>query len=141
MSTESPIKDSYPWPISHPDFHSPKYAQHGFLIELRTRRPYALTEFAAAGAWMTPRTAWGSAVEPTSTQKLDASSEGREPGGLEAFFGLRRCPPGWAIRYIWMGRLPPLISKNAVQLRKEGMEPLGRLVLEWIRITLEERAA
>ncbi|CAJ1334774.1 unnamed protein product [Effrenium voratum] len=32
-------------------------------------RPYALTEFAAAGAWMTPRTAWGSAVEPTSTQK------------------------------------------------------------------------
>eukprot|EP00933_Yihiella_yeosuensis_P055621 TRINITY_DN5446_c0_g3_i1.p1 TRINITY_DN5446_c0_g3~~TRINITY_DN5446_c0_g3_i1.p1 ORF type:complete len:1148 (+),score=179.25 TRINITY_DN5446_c0_g3_i1:19-3462(+) len=33
------------------------------------RRPYAVTEYGAAGAWMVPLTPWGSPVEPTSSQK------------------------------------------------------------------------
>lgn len=32
-------------------------------------RPYAITEYGAAGAWMVPQTPWGAPVEPTSTQK------------------------------------------------------------------------
>jgi len=32
-------------------------------------RPYAVTEYGSAGAWMVPSTPWGSPVEPTSTQK------------------------------------------------------------------------
>ncbi|CAE7914455.1 unnamed protein product, partial [Symbiodinium necroappetens] len=32
-------------------------------------RPYAITEFGAAGAWMTPRSPWKAPMEPTSSQK------------------------------------------------------------------------
>eukprot|EP00440_Ansanella_granifera_P068673 gb/GFBE01074492.1/.p1 GENE.gb/GFBE01074492.1/~~gb/GFBE01074492.1/.p1 ORF type:complete len:1232 (+),score=158.31 gb/GFBE01074492.1/:1-3696(+) len=48
-------------------FHIPqKLASAGWT------RPYAVTEYGAAGAWMVPQTPWGASVEPTSTQKAMA---------------------------------------------------------------------
>jgi hypothetical protein len=34
-------------------------------------KPYVLTEFGPPGAWESPKTAWGAAIEPSSTAKAD----------------------------------------------------------------------
>ncbi len=45
-------------------------------------KPYILTEFGPAGAWETPKNAWGAAPEPTSTQKALAYRRAWDRGVL-----------------------------------------------------------
>ncbi|CAN5427234.1 glycoside hydrolase family 2 TIM barrel-domain containing protein [soil metagenome] len=80
------------------------------LTDFRWKKPYIVTEFGPAGPWESPKTAWGAAIEATSTEKAK-----KYEAGYEAMAKDSRCLGSYAFTWghkqeetsTWFGMLLP----------------------------------
>jgi hypothetical protein len=100
-------------------------------------KPYLVTEFGPRGAWESPRTAWRSAIEPTSTAKADLYRAGYEATAVRDRPGL--CLGTYAFLWghkqettaTWYGLLLPdgsrLAGADVLQEFWTGQPPANRV--------------
>ncbi|MEO1035979.1 MAG: glycoside hydrolase family 2 TIM barrel-domain containing protein [Pseudomonadota bacterium] len=119
---------------------------HQKLREAAATKPFVLTEFGPPGPWETGKTAWGAAIEPTSTAKAEAYRQSYRDG-IEAAPGMAlgsyaflwgnkmEATPTWfgmwladgaqlaavdVMQDVWSGALPANLAPVVTRIKIDG---------------------
>lgn len=118
------------------------------LAEFGWDKPYLVTEFGAKGQWESPKTPWGAAIEPTSSQKAETfirnyvvairADSARCLGSYVFYWGSKtEETPTWfgmflpssertatvdAMTYLWSGKWPAYRAPTITPIECSGTE-------------------